>query len=202
MRLAPPLRLPSLPAKTRMPLAALPLGKGRFELILRTPDRTDLVRKAVKLIRVPGVTEVFATSESGRDARFRVVSSDPGIDLSWLGQTLPHALAISAPARSKGSFARTARGTWQVAMQLIPVVSEGDERARLIEYRGPSGISVLVAGNKLTVGFALEVATRTDGTQICQRAMLNTATQIGVRCEVVPDPGFASLVEKLLAVEE
>ncbi len=195
------LALPSLPTKKRPLVAALPLGKTAFEVIVRSPDRSDLIRHAVKLVRTPGVTEVIATSESGRDARWRVVSSDAAINLAWLGETVPHAVPLAARAKSQGSYTRTARGTWRVAMQLVPVAAEGAERARLIEYRGMSGISVRIAGDVLTVGFALEVATRTDGTQICQRAMLNMAAQIGVRCEIVPEPGFASLVENLLSAQ-
>ncbi len=195
------LTLPSLPTKKRQPVSALPLGKTRFEVIVRSPERSDLVRRAVKLIRTPGVTEVIATSESGRDARWRVILSHAAIDLSWLGETIPHAVPVSARAKSKGSYARTARGTWRVAMQLVPVAAEGPERARLIEYRAMSGISVRIAEDLVTVGFALEVATPTDGTQICQRAMLAMAAQIGVRCEIVPDPTFASLVENLLAAQ-
>jgi hypothetical protein len=82
-------------------------------------------------------------------------------------------------------------------MKLIPVAHEGTERTKLIGYRGIAGISIWSRAEDLVMGFALEVSAPRDGTLICQRALLNTAAQIGVRCEVGSDPGFAMLTESL-----
>lgn len=196
------MRIPSPPRvrRERQPIDALPVGKN-FEIILMSSDRKDLVRKAMKLIRTPGIVEVLATTESGRNAYWRVRTTDSNVDLTWLGETLPHLVPISGKSKTKGSYSKTKRGTWRVAMQLIPVKAEGIERARMIEYRGISGVSVWISGDMVTVGFALEVATPMDGTQICQRSLLTMASQIGVRCEIVPDPTFAALVESLSAVK-
>lgn len=76
-------------------------------------------------------------------------------------------------------------------MELVPVADEGAERAALATYRGPSGVSVRIVGDVVTTGFVLEVVTPRDGTRICQRALLDMAAAIGVRCEIVPEPGFA-----------
>lgn len=197
------MRVTSLPRIRRkhQPVEALPVGKN-FEIILVSSDRKDLVRKAMKLIRTPGIVDVLTTSESGRDAYWRIITTDSHVDLAWLGDPLPHVTAISGKSKTKGSYTKTKRGTWRVAMQLIPVKAEGVERARMIEYRGISGISVWISGDAVTVGFVLEVATPMDGTQICQRSLLTMASQIGVRCEIVPDPTFAALVESLSTVKD
>lgn len=189
--------LPQLPKRCQVPVDAFPIGKNRFEVIVRSKNRNDLVHSAVKLIRAPGVVEVLATTESGIDATWRVVTSNASVDLSWLGQRVPHAKAVSDKAKSKGSYVKTKRGTWRVAMALVPVVAEGIERAKMIQYRGMSGISVWVSGATITVGFVLEVATPRDGTQVCQSSLLNMASAVGVRCEIVPEPKFAALVESL-----
>ena len=200
MRL-PSISAPSVPSlRKRQPQIAVPIGK-QFEIVLISSDRKDLTRKALKLIRTPGVTEVLISSESGRYAYWRVITSDPKVDLDWLGEPIPHVSPIYSKSKTKGSYSKTKRGTWRVAMELIPVKSEGLERARLIEYRGISGVSVWIVGDEVKVGFALEVSTPIDGTQICQLSLLTMASKIGVRCEIVPDPKFAALIESLSLVK-
>ena len=193
--------LPQLPKRNLVPVDALQLGKNRFEVIVRSANRNDLVRSAVKLIRSPGVVEVLATTESGAVATWQIVTSNADVDLSWLGERVPHAKAVSAKAKSKGSYVKTKRGTWRVAMALVPVVAEGLERAKMIQYRGMSGISVWVADATITVGFVLEVATPRDGTQVCQSSLLNMASAVGVRCEIVSEPNFAARVESLSSLK-
>ena len=200
MRL-PSIKTPAIPTfRKREAVDVVPMGK-QFEIVLISHDRKDLMRKAMKLIRTPGVTEVLTSSESGRDAYWRVITSDPKVDLDWLGDHIPHNSPIHSKSKTKGSYTKTKRGTWRVAMELVPVKSEGLERSRLIEYRGISGISVWISGDEVKVGFALEVSTPIDGTQICQRSLLAMASQIGVRCEIVPDPTFAALIESLSLVK-
>lgn len=193
--------LPHLPKRKRLPVEALSVGKNRFQIIIRSENRIDLVHQAVKLIRTPGISEVLATTESGDEATWQVVTSNADVDLSWLGERVPHLKAVSARAKSKGSYIKTKRGTWRVAMELIPVAAEGLERSKMIRYRGNGGFSVYVSDNKLTLGFVLEVATPRSGTQICQSSLLNMASGIGVRCEIVAEPKFAALVESLSSLE-
>ena len=184
------------PRRTQ-PCPVVPLGKHQFEVIVVTNDATDLVRKVVRLRRTSGVVEVFVTTESGHDARWRILTTDSRTDLDWLGVPWPHAHPLSLKMRSRGSYAKTLRGTWRVGMQLIPVAHEGTERTKLIGYRAIAGISIWSRAKDLVMGFALEVSAPRDGTLICQRALLNTAAQIGVRCEIALDPGFAMLAESL-----
>lgn len=189
---------PSLPHRKPKAVPVLRIAKNSFEIVLRSQERGDLVKSALKLMRTPGVSEVLVTSESGRDARWRVVASNPEPpDMSDVGEIVPHASQVSDKARSKGGYIRTARGTWRVAMQLVPVVAEGAERTRMAQYRGNSGYSVWISRGVVTVGFVLESATPKDGTQICQSSLLNMAAKVGVRCEVVPEPRFAALVDNL-----
>lgn len=200
------MRIPSIPTpsiatfRNRQPVEAVPIGKY-FEIVLISHDRKDLTRKAMKLIRTPGITDVLTSTESGRDAYWRVITSNPKVDLAWLGDPIRHISPIHSKSKTKGSYTKTKRGTWRVAMELIPVKTEGLERSRLIEYRGVSGISVWITGDEVKVGFALEVSTPIDGTRICQRSLLAMASQIGVRCEIVPDPKFAALIESLSLVK-
>jgi hypothetical protein len=183
--------------RRKQPRSVVPVGRHQSEVIIVTNDTTDLARKVVQARRTSGVIEVFATTESGHDTRWWILTTDPSADLDWLGVPWPHARPLSRKTPSRGSYAKTSRGTWRVGMHLIPVAHEGAERAKLISYRGIAGISIWSRVDDLVMGFALEVAAPKDGTLICQRALLNTAAQIGVRCEVASDPGFAVLTESL-----
>jgi hypothetical protein len=181
----------------KQPRSVVPVSKHQSEIIIVTNDTADLVRKAVQVRRTAGVIEVFVTTESGHDARWWILTTDASTDLDWLGVPWPHVQPLARKASSRGGYTKTSRGTWRIGMQLIPVVHEGTERTRLISHRGIAGISVWSQGDELVVGYTLEVATPRDGTLICQRALLNTAAQIGVRCEVAPDADFAVLAERV-----
>lgn len=196
------LQPPHLQLRKHVPKAALPVGKNRFEIIVRSDTTADLIRNAIKLARTHGVIEVLATTETGKGTLWRVLISDPDLDFQWLGRIVPHARQISGTTATKGSYAKTNGGTWRVAMQLVPVSDEGLERSRLIAYRGQSGISLWIKDDKMTVGFVLEASTPRDGTQICQSALLNMAAKIGVRCEIVAEPRFAAIVDGLLSLTE
>ena len=183
--------------RKKQPREVVPIGKHRSEVIIVTENTADLVRKVVRARRTAGVEEVFVTTESGHDARWWIMTADRGADLEWLGMPWPHVNPLSLTTRNRGGYVKTSRGTWRVGMELIPVAHEESERSRLIDYRGIAGISVWSRASDLVLGYALEVATPRDGTLICQQSLLNTAAQIGVRCEITADPSFAILVERL-----
>ncbi len=101
MRL-PSISVPAIPGiRKRQPQNAVPIGK-QFEVVLISHDRKDLIRKALKLIRTPGVAEVLTSSESGRDAYWRVITSDPKVDLAWLGDPIPHISPIYSKSKNQG----------------------------------------------------------------------------------------------------
>jgi hypothetical protein len=177
--------------------SVVPVTRHHFETIIVTEDKTELVRKVVQVRRMSSVTEVFVTTQSGYDTRWWITTTEPSPDLDWLGVPWPHVRPLVRKAPSRGSYAKTPRGTWRVGMRLVPVANEGLERAKLINYRGIAGIGIWSRSDDLMMGFALEVATPNDGTVICQRSLLNTAADIGVRAEVANDPGFAVLTERL-----
>ena len=177
----------------------LPVPKKRYEIVLHSDSSSNFVRHAVKMARTPGVVEVAATTESGRGSIWRVLTSRAGIDLSWAGNSAPHSKQVVGTAKFKGSYAKTSKGTWRVAMSLVPVVDEGLERERLIAHRGAAGVSLRIKDDRMTFGFVLEVAAPREGTLIAQSALLNTAAKVGVRCEILADPHFAAIVDGLLA---
>ena len=193
-----PPRIPRITLRRRVPLGALRCGKNRYEILAESPSMDNLLQSSIRLARLSSVTEVLATTESGSCARWRILASDPSPDLEWLGEVVPHSKTLGTSGPFKGSYAKTARGTWRIGMQLIPVSDESAERSRLISYRRTSGISVWIKDGKIMAGFALETATPRDGTQICQSVLLNTAAEIGVRCEIMADPHFAAMVDGLV----
>jgi len=195
-------KTPRIELRKRSPKVALPIGKKRFEIIVRSTASADFIRNAIKLARTNGVTEILATTETGKGSLWRVVTSNPDLDLQWLGDIVPHSKQISGTTTFKGSYAKTLRGTWRVAMQLVPVSDEGLERTRLIAYRGVGGVSLWIKDEEMTLGFILEASTPRDGTQICQSSLLNMAAEIGVRCEILAEPRFAAMVDGLLSLTE
>ncbi len=183
-------------------MASFPIlhrGVRRLETVVQAPDGDNLVRTAVRIARIPGVVEVTGTTEAEHGSWWRIGSASAVEDLEWLGTVIPHRAALFGRPDSKGAYTRTGRGTWRVAMHLVPVRTEGAERGRMIEYRSASGSSVWVAGGRVIAGFTLEVATPRDGTRICQRSLLSMAAEIGVRCEIAAEPRYATLVEGLVA---
>ena len=197
-----PLPLPRFKLRRHEPKKELPVRGKRFEIVLLSAPATNLVRSAVKLARTPGVLDVTATTESGKGAIWRVLASRPDVDVSWLGVALPHSKQVGSASSFKGSYAKTDRGTWRVALGLIPVKDEGLERNRLIAYRGAAGVSLEVKDKHMTFGFVLETASPKEGTRIAQSALLDTAAKAGARCEILADPRFAAVVDGLLSIAE
>ncbi len=191
-------RIPQISLRRRAPKYALSCGKSRYEILAESESMDNLLQSSIRLARLASVTEVLATTESESCARWRILASDPNLTLDWLGEVVPHFKTLSGSGSFRGSYAKTPRGTWRIGMQLIPVSDESTERSRLISYRRTSGVSMWIKDGKIVAGFALETANPRDGTQICQSVLLNTAAEIGVRCEIMADPRFAAMVDELI----
>ncbi len=195
-----PPRLPQIALRRKTPMCALPLGKNLYETLVESEFLDNPIANALRLARGSSITGVLVSTESSNSSRWRILTTDPNVDLAWLGEQIPHRKPLKTSGPSKGSYTRTFRGTWRIGMQVIPVVDESVERSRLISYRGPSGISVQIKDGKILLGFTLESANPRDGTQICQSVLLNAAADIGVRCEIIENTSFATIVDELTRV--
>lgn len=190
--------LPSMPKREKDPQAAIPLSKKLYEMMFVSPISTDLIRQATRIYRSDGVSEVICSTESGKDARWLVIANHREVEIPNAEPVL-RSCGIPKPKVS-GHYAKMPKGDWVVGMTMVPFSDENLEREKFIRYRHANGINIAIANDKINIGFVMAVASPHSGTLVCQKAMMDLASQAGIRCEIAYDPLIPYRVNSILTI--